>query len=295
VAMTATAITGTQAALQGTQAVLQGTQGALNSTAAALTATAAVGAQTATPTPLVAQSTVPVVNIGCLGDEQLWFTPRKPNVGTHVDISVTSQRHHDARVIRLTGPLDPGPVTERIGPLGFLWTWTVIPSVEDFHQWTFYADGLRPCITSGFNAYVALGSTATPTLTPIATNTPGTATATPTSTPVPVPVLQSVSPADTLTCGGLATIKGRNFGTPPSAVGTGVNLSINSTGHTANFPTLQQQGTGSDQQLRVIMPSTSILNSQGGLTGPISGTITVSNNGGDSVASVNVTFTSGCQ
>ena len=71
------------------------------------------------------------------------------------------------------GPLDPGPVTERVGPLGFVWTWTVVPAIEDFHVWTFYADGLRPCITSGFNAYQPLGSTATPTVTPIPTNTPG--------------------------------------------------------------------------------------------------------------------------
>ncbi|HLZ31274.1 MAG TPA: hypothetical protein VKV73_28490 [Chloroflexota bacterium] len=292
VAMTATAITGTQAALQGTQAVLQGTQTALNSTAAALTATAATIAQTPTPTPLVAQSTVPVVNIGCLGDEQLWFTPRKPNIGTHVDISVTSQRHHDARFLKLTGPIDPGPVTERVGPLGFIWTWTVVPTVEDFHQWTFYADGLRPCITSGFNAYVPLGSTATPTITPVPTNTPGTATATPTQTPVPIPVISDVIPNTGLTCGQLLTIRGNNFGSPPSSVGTGANLTI-TTGRAAAFG-LSQQGTGSNTQFRVTLPSNGIVNATGGTTPPIGGVITVSNSGGDSLAQIAITFAAGC-
>jgi len=46
--------------------------------------------------------------------------------------------------MRLTGAIDPGPVVERVGPLGFIWTWTIVPAVEDFYQWTFYADGLRP-------------------------------------------------------------------------------------------------------------------------------------------------------
>src|SRR5204863_5824141 len=104
-----------------------------------------------------------------------------------------SQRHHDVRFVRLVGPIDAGVATERIGPLGFVWTWTVVPAVEAFHQWTFYADGLRPCITSGFNAFAPLGATATPTETPIPTNTPGTATATATSTPVPAPTIIDVN------------------------------------------------------------------------------------------------------
>ena len=89
----------------------------------------------------------------------MWFIPRKPNIGVHVQISVTSQRHHDVRSMLLGGPVDPGPVVEHIGPLGFVWTWTVIPTVEAFYQWTFFADGLRPCITSGFNAFAPLGAT----------------------------------------------------------------------------------------------------------------------------------------
>jgi hypothetical protein len=309
VALTATSITATQGAFFGTQTPLPGipatsaaltatsaaltaTTGGVNTTAAALTATAAAGQFTITPTPATVVSNIPVVNIGCMGDEQLWFTPRKPNIGTHVDISVTSQRHHDARFIRLTGPLDPGPVTERLSPLGFVWTWTIVPAVEDFHRWTFYADGLRPCITSGFNAYVPLGATSTPTQTPVPTNTPGTATATPTQTPVPIPVISQVVPSDNLSCGALVTIRGAGFGTPPSSIGTAANLTINN-GRSSLFG-LSQQGTGSNTQFRVIMPGNGIVNASGTATGPISGTITVSNSGGDSTQAVAVTFASGC-
>ena len=257
VALTATAITATQAAFQGTHANPRChpgglTQGGITTTAAALTATAAVGQFTATPTPLTAVSNVPVVNLGCLGDEQLWFTPRKPNIGTHVDIAVTSQRHHDARNLRLTGPLDPGPVTERLSSLGFVWTWTVVPQVEAFHQWTFYADGLRPCISSGFNAYVPLGATATPTLTPVPTNTPGTATATATATALPVPSISDRS-FDGLACGATITIHGNNFGTPPSSNGTFATLVVGT-----NTFTLQTVGTGSNTQLRVLLPASGV-------------------------------------
>src|SRR6187549_1866293 len=106
----------------------------------------------------------------------MWFIPRRPNIGTHVEIAVTSRRRHDVRFVRLAGPIDPGIPQERLSALGFVWTWTVVPNVEAFHQWTFYADGLRPCIVSGFNAFASLGATATPTETPVPTETPSTAT-----------------------------------------------------------------------------------------------------------------------
>jgi IPT/TIG domain len=203
VALTATAITGTQAAIQATQV--------------ALTATASAGMATPTATPGAAVSDVPVVNVGCLGDEQMWFVPRRPNIGVHVEISVTSRRHHDARAMRLAGPLDSGTVTERLGPLGFVWTWTVVPAVEAFHDWTFFADGLRPCITSGFNAYAPLGATPTPTITPVPSNTPG-ATSTPTSQPAPNATgftsAQANPPGGT--CGDPIIIVGNDFGAPPS-------------------------------------------------------------------------------
>ncbi|MGI9146855.1 MAG: hypothetical protein ACR2IK_09950 [Chloroflexota bacterium] len=276
VALTATAITATQVSFQSTQTGLQGTQVVLTQTAAALAATALVGQFTPTPTPMAAVSTVPVVNLGCMGDEQLWFTPRRPNIGVHVDISVTSQRHHDARSMRLTGPLDPGPVTERTGPLGFVWTWTVVPAVEDFHQWTFYADGLRPCITSGFNAYLPLGATSTPTLTPQATNTPG-PTSTPTSTVVPMPSVANATQNGT--CGSVITVVGSNFGSPPSNVGTNVQLLAGPSN--AGTPKLLNLIGGSNTQLTATLPSNGLV-SGGGYA------LIVSNNGG---ASNTVPFT----
>ena len=162
VAQTATAVALTATAITATQAALNSQTTLLTATALALTATASTTQLTPTPTPGGIVSSVPVVNIGCMGDEQMWFVPHKPNIGVHVQISVTSQRHHDLRSLLLGGPIDPGVPIERVGPLGFVWTWTIVATVEDFHQWTFYADGLRPCITSGFNAYVPLGATATP-------------------------------------------------------------------------------------------------------------------------------------
>ena len=209
VAMTATAISGTQTAFQGQTALLTVTALALTATAAAAgVGLAQLGTPTATPVEVV--SNIPVVNVGCLGDEQMWFIPRKPNIGVHVQISVTSQRHHDVRSMLLGGPVDPGPVVEHIGPLGFVWTWTVIPTVEAFYQWTFFADGLRPCITSGFNAFAPLGATPTATVTSQPTNTPG-----PTATPTlqTAPNVQNFTPTSG-SCGESITVFGSNFGTP---------------------------------------------------------------------------------
>jgi hypothetical protein len=278
VAQTATAVALTSTAIAGTQAALTNQQTLLTSTALAITATAAVQSANSTPTatPEGVVSNIPVVNVGCLGDEQMWFVPRKPNIGTHVQVSVTSQRHHDVRAMALGGPLDPGPVVEHVGPLGFIWTWTVVPTVEDFYQWTFYADGLRPCITSGFNAFAPLGATATPTETPVPTSTPGTITPTPTSTAVPLPVLSSVVPT-TVACNSIITVQGNNFGSPPTSVGTAVFLITGAT-----QVQLTPIGTGSNTQLRVSVPTT------GPINGP--GQILVSNSGGDSlnVIAVNV-------
>jgi hypothetical protein len=151
----------------------------------------------------------------------MWFVPRKPNTGVRVAVSVTSQRHHDVRAMALSGPIDPGPVTERTGPLGFVWTWTVVSTVQDFHQWTFFADGLRPCITSGYNAYAPLGATSTPTPTtpptntPIATTTPG---ATSTPTPPPRPAVSGISP-NAGGCNQLARLFGSGFGANQSQFG----------------------------------------------------------------------------
>jgi hypothetical protein len=274
VAQTATSVALTSTAVSATQVALTGQQNLLTATALALTATASTSSQLLTPTgtPVGVVSNVPVVNVGCLGDEQMWFVPRKPNIGVHVQISVTSQRHHDARSMALGGPLDPGPVVEHVGPLGFIWTWTVIPTVEDFYQWTFYADGLRPCITSGFNAAAPLGATPTPTITPQPTNTPGTATPTPTQTSVPAPTVSGVSNAHALTCGQVVTITGSNFGTPPSSFGTTVTLA-----NGGNTFLLSLVGTGSNTSLLVNMPPAG-----SSINANLSTSIVVSNSGGNS-------------
>jgi hypothetical protein len=212
-------------------------------------------------------SDIPVVNVGCIGDEQMWFVPKKPNIGVHTDISVTSQRHHDITAMKLTGPLDPGSATEHVGPLGFVWTWTIVPTIEAFYEWTFYADGLRPCITSGFNARAPLGATPTPTITPQPTNTPG-STATPTPTVVPVPSITRIVP-ESGPCGSLVTIFGHGFGSPPSTFGTSALIASPSDGTHGMFV-----NGGSDTSLSAQIPST-------GLTGANTAhTVQVVSNGG---------------
>jgi hypothetical protein len=273
VAQTATSVALTSTAVSATQVALTGQQNLLTATALALTATASTSNTLLTPTgtPVGVVSSIPVVNVGCLGDEQMWFVPRKPNIGVHVQISVTSQRHHDARSMALGGPLDPGPVVEHQGPLGFIWTWTVIPTVEEFYQWTFFADGLRPCITSGFNASASLGATPTPTITPQPTNTPGTSTPTPTETAVPQPTISTATQSGT--CGSVVTIVGTNFGTPPSNFGT--NAQLIGGPPNAGTPKLLNLIGGNNTQLTTTLPSS-------GLTAGAGYFLVVNNNGGAS-------------
>jgi hypothetical protein len=313
VAMTATAVSATLSAFQGTPTVLSstptlfpglptvlpgtptpfpGTQPFLSPTA---TAPAYFGFGTPTVGPLLSfgtptlgavVSSTPVDNLGCFGDEQMWFVPPKPNLGLRVSIVVTSQRHHDVRALTLSGPLEPGPVTERLGPLGFVWTWVVVPTVQDFHRWTFYADGFRGCVTSGFNTYPPLGATATPTITRVPTNTSvpsvtPTASVTPTGTVIAAPTITDVTPATGLGCSSIVTLRGSNFGSPPSGSGTGVFLISGS-----RSTTLQQIGTGSNTQIRVQMPSSAI-------TAGVASSVQASNSSGDS-ALVPVTFSTGC-
>jgi len=203
----------------------------------------------------------------------MWFVPRKPNIGVHVQISVTSQRHHDARAMALGGPMDSGPVVEHVGPLGFIWTWTIIPTVEDFYQWTFFADGLRPCITSGFNTFAPLGATLTPTVTPEATNTPGTVTPTPSETPVTAPVITNATA--TGTCGSVVTITGNNFGTPPSSFGTNVQLLGGPSG--SGTPLILSIVGGSNTSLTAQLPNQA-------LPAGDNYSLIVTNNGGSSAA-----------
>jgi hypothetical protein len=245
VAETATAVAATATAITATQIALQETQIALTATAVSGTATAQAGGPTPTVQLTGAVSDIPVTNEGCMGDEQMWFIPRRPNIGTHVEIAITSRRHHDLRFVRLVGPVDAGVPTERLGPLGFVWTWTVVPAVEAFHQWTFYADGLRPCITSGFNAFAPLGATPTPTNTPEPTATPGT----PTSTPLPQqPHVTLVDPASG-ECGSILRIQGSNFGASQAEVNGSVRFSG------AAGVTAQEYLSWNDREVNVAVPS----------------------------------------
>jgi hypothetical protein len=280
VALTATAIGATQVSLQTTQ--VAGTATALTALQSPTPATPAVPQTVAVPGapagPAVGAPTVPsslegtpTTIVGCAGDEQLWFTPRKPFIGTHVDISVTSQRRHDTHVMRLTGPIDPGTVTERSSIFGWTWTWTIVPTVEGFYNWTFYADGLRPCITSGFPSLVQVGSTPTSTTTPVPTVTQ---TPTNTTTPTPTPGAPSnISAPGSAACGTVFTIAGNNFGTPPSSAGTSVLLA----GPEGTTPLTIV--SGSNTSLLVQMPSTGLQ------AGPH--TLTVQNNSGFSTTGTN--------
>ncbi len=165
---------------------------------------------TSTPTPGPASTPTlgaDVSTAGCAGDEQMFFVPRRPLVGTDVVVAVTSARRHDVRWVRLTGPVKTGTPTERPIPGGWAWEWTLAPAAEGWYELTFYADGLTPCIVSGFNAQPPLGATPTPTATPELTETP-----TPTSTAFPRPAISGIAPTSGA-CGQFARVTGSNFGT----------------------------------------------------------------------------------
>ena len=166
---------------------------------------------TSTPAPAAPRTPPPDVVFGCTGDEQMFFVPDRPYVGTDAVIVVTSSRRHDPQYLRLTGPLRSGTTTERAVPGGWAWEWTVSPTIEGWYPFTFYADGIHPCITSGFNVQSAVGATATPTPVGSIAPTPG-ITDTPTPTPAPRPQIASVMP--TTQCNGrVVTVFGSGFGT----------------------------------------------------------------------------------
>ena len=173
----------------------------------------------------------------CAGDEQIYFAPKKPYVGTDVLVAVTSATHHDVRTVRLTGPVKTGQVNERPGLNGWVWEWTITPTSEGWYGFTFYTDGARACADSGFNALPAFGATpvpsATATVAPFATATPiATLTVTPTATTIPAPSLATTGAADPSTgaCAGrLLRLSGENFGATQAALNGNV-LFIGSSG-----------------------------------------------------------------
>jgi hypothetical protein len=190
-----------------------GTPGATPSLVGTVTSSAPVA--TAAPT-----ASTPFGPDPCAGDEQILFAPKKPYAGTDVLIAVTSATHHDARTVRLTGPVKTGPVNERPGLNGWVWEWTISPTTDGWYEFTFYTDDARACATSGFNALPAFGATAAPaaSLTPssFATLTPTpTATVTPSPTAIPAPSLATTGAADPPSgaCAGhLLRLNGNNFG-----------------------------------------------------------------------------------
>lgn len=212
-----------------------------------------------TPTPtssLVAagasspKSAAPAAPIGpdpCAGDEQILFAPLKPYVGSDVLVAATSATHHDVRTVRLTGPVQTGPVNERPGLSGWVWEWTITPSIAGRYDFTFYADGARACATAGFNAAPAFGapSAPTPPIGAIASSAPPAA---PMPTPIPTPTVAasatplpppslSTTPAEPA-CGAapgrLLTLHGANFGASQAASKGTVLFAGAGATHTAN-------------------------------------------------------------
>lgn len=176
--------------------------------------------------PAVATPSTPIGPDPCAGDEQILFAPNKPYVGTDVLVAVTSATHHDVRTVRLTGPVKTGQVNERAGLNGWVWEWTISPTVDGWYDFTFYADGARACATSGFNTLPAFGATPVPSASatpqPFATSTPiASQTATPTSTTVPAPAFAQTGAADPASgaCAGrLLRLNGSNFGQTQAAL-----------------------------------------------------------------------------
>lgn len=189
---------------------------------------------TPAPAPPTATATPTRGEVGCAGDEQIYFTPPKPYAQTDVIISVSTRRRHDLRTTRLTGPIKAGTPTEREGLAGWVYEWSVTPPIDGWYEWTFWVDTIRKCATSGFNALPVFGATAVPTATPTLTPTPdpsATPTFTPTTTPSPtetptptvtptptagVPVLTSFEPPSSAQagagCGEILRIIGSRFG-----------------------------------------------------------------------------------
>jgi hypothetical protein len=200
---------------------------------AVLPSASATSAAATSGTP-VAASTTPsaaAASTGpdpCAGDEQIMFSPNKPYANTDVLVSVTSARHHTSSTVRLTGPVKPGAVTERQGLNGWVWEWTVTPSVEGWYEFSFFTDGARKCATSGFNVLPAFGTTATATPAAVATLAPVTTSATSTPTPTTAaPSISGTNPPSGGACqGSVLQLTGSNFGTSQSELQGQVIMNI---------------------------------------------------------------------
>src|SRR5439155_3642441 len=112
---------------------------------------------------------------GCLGDEQLSFAPTDPKVGDTVVVAATSARQHVAVNLFGSEKATLTTATPRQGQLGWVWEWSIVPSLVGPQVYTVYVDATRPCATVSFVAAQPLWSP-----TPVSR-----ATARPTQTPTP--------------------------------------------------------------------------------------------------------------
>ncbi len=102
----------------------------------------------------------------CYGDEQITFAPASPRVGNEVLVAVTSARPHPYG--RLAGTERAAFVRERTGQLGYVWEWTLTPTWEGQHEYTFYVDSTIPCKREVLQVGGPLGTpTPTPTRDPL--------------------------------------------------------------------------------------------------------------------------------
>jgi hypothetical protein len=136
----------------------------------------------ATPQPV----TTPIVEgtSTCNGDELITFIPTSPKVGDEVLIAATSAKLHV--FTQLFGTEKTTKVREeaRPGQRGWVWTWTVTPTIPGPHQYIFYIDDTVPCQSIAFSVGSAFQTAEpTPTAEPTATRTPSN-----TKTPTPKPV-----------------------------------------------------------------------------------------------------------
>ena len=136
---------------------------------------------TPTPTPTLTLRGVGPTIVGptgvtgpdvCHGDERITFAPENPRVGNEVLVAVTSAGPHPYG--RLAGTERATFVRERPGQLGTVWEWTLTPTFEGIHEYTFYVDSTIPCKQETLRVGGPLGTpTPTPTRVPRTSSSDG--------------------------------------------------------------------------------------------------------------------------
>jgi hypothetical protein len=87
-----------------------------------------------------------LVPAGCSGDELITFAPAEPVTDEEMLIAVTSATRH--RGIYLTGTARATWRDEFEGQLGWVWTWTAVPSFSGPHRYQFFIDATLFCTES---------------------------------------------------------------------------------------------------------------------------------------------------